>query len=99
MDVMMPSSLIDRLDALFVNSRGSSDLASDDDFQLTLERIRQQLRYSALSINVSGRLRMLLQKSTKEFFMILYGYSGTSVYYEVCSEELGKTGKLCLTKL
>jgi len=73
----MPSSLIDRLDVLFADSRGEGGIKVDDDFRETLERIRQQLRHSALSINVSGRLRMLLQKSTKEFFMILCGHAPT----------------------
>lgn len=71
----MSSSLIDRLDVLFADSQGGDGGKLDDDFHQTLDKIREQLRCSALSINVSGRLRMLLQKSTKEFFMILHGHS------------------------
>lgn len=51
------TSLLDRLHAL-----------RDPD---ALSGILSQLRFAALSINLAGRQRMLLQKVCKEFFMVL----------------------------
>jgi hypothetical protein len=51
------SALIDRL----------KDMASSED----LKEILGQLRFAALSINLAGRQRMLLQKVCKEFYMVL----------------------------
>lgn len=51
------SALIDRLRSM-ANSEG-------------LKEILGQLRFAALSINLAGRQRMLLQKVCKEFYMIL----------------------------
>lgn len=47
------------------------DSNSCDDVKSSFSSLRQQLKYAALSINIAGRLRMLLQKSCKEYFMII----------------------------
>ncbi len=60
-----PGSLIKSFDQIFEDSKSSDDVKS------SFSSLRQQLKYAALSINIAGRLRMLLQKSCKEYFMII----------------------------
>jgi hypothetical protein len=88
-------SLIQKISHLCQLSIGP-DEGTSEDLQQSVARLEQQLRFSALSINVSGRLRMLLQKSCKEYFMILSGFSVTETRRQLKKSQLSFENSLAI---